>query len=67
MQPKSFIILRRAIDEGVDKGWNLAHKYVNNPTENAIREAIVEGVIGNICEVFSFTNSDLGITGFKDE
>jgi len=60
MQPKVFIILQRAIDEGVDRGWNLAHKYVDNPTENAIRKAITETVIGNICEVFSFTKSDMG-------
>lgn len=61
MQPKSYVILQRAIDEGVERGWNCAHKYVDNPTENAIREAITEAVMGNICEVFSFTKSDLGI------
>lgn len=61
MQPKSYVILQRAIDEGVERGWNRAHKYVDDPTEETIREAIAEAVIGNICEVFSFTKGELGI------
>jgi hypothetical protein len=61
MQPKSYVILQRAIDEGVERGWTRAHKYVDKPSENALREAITEAVMGNICEVFSFTKGDLGI------
>ena len=61
MQPKSYVILQRAIDEGVERGWNRAHKYVDNPTEETIREQIAEAVMGSICEMFSFTKGDLGV------
>jgi hypothetical protein len=61
MQPKSYVILERAVEEGIERGWNRAHKYVDNPDENAIRQAIGEAVMGNICEVFSFTKGDLGV------
>lgn len=61
MQPKSYVILQRAVEEGVEYGWNRAHKYVDQPTENALREAVAEAVMSAICEVFSFNKGDLGV------
>ena len=50
MQPKSYVILERAIDEGISRGWNQAHKYVDDPDDHAIRNAIAEAIMGEICD-----------------
>ena len=54
MKPKIRVILEMAIEEGVRRGYNRAHKHVENPTENAIMERIEDAVMGEIYEYFSF-------------
>lgn len=43
-----------AIEAGVQRGWRLAHKHVENPEEHAIIERINDAVMGEIYEYFSF-------------
>jgi hypothetical protein len=35
-------------------GWNRAHKYDENPDPEAIRNAIEQAVLNEICEWFDF-------------
>jgi hypothetical protein len=58
MKPKFRVILEQAIEEGVRRGWHLAHKHVENPTEGAIIERIEDAVMSQIYEYFTFDEND---------
>ena len=58
MKPKIRVILEQAIEEGVRRGWHLAHKHVENPTEGAIIERIEDAVMSQIYEYFTFDEED---------
>ena len=58
MRPKIKVILDRAIEEGVRRGYRRAHKHVENPTEESICEHIEECVISEIYEYFTFDEED---------
>ena len=59
MKPKFGVILEQAIEEGVRRGYALAHKHVENPTETAIVDSISEGVMNSIYEYFTFDENEL--------
>ncbi len=50
----TYAVLRRAIEEGIVYGWRRAHKYTDTPTEPAAHDAILNAVMGEVCEVFEF-------------
>ena len=54
MKVKTRVILEQAIDEGVNRGWRLAHKYVENPEEHVIIDRINDAVMSQIYEYFTF-------------
>ena len=47
-----------AIEEGVRRGYALAHKHVENPSEGAIIERIEDCVMSAIYEYFIFEEED---------
>ena len=59
MKPKIRVILEEAIEHGVNRGWQRAHKYVDNPTEESIKEHMVDAVMSQIYEYFTFDEEDL--------
>jgi archaeosine-15-forming tRNA-guanine transglycosylase len=59
MKPKFRVILEQAIEEGVRRGYHLAHKHVENPTEGAIIERIEDAVMSAIYEYFTFDDEEL--------
>ena len=54
MKPKFHIVLETAIKQGVAYGYSRAHKYVENPTEGAIIDSIVEQVMNSLDDWFEF-------------
>ena len=54
MKAKTLVILELAINVGVKRGWNRAHKHVENPNEASICDHIEECVMSEIHEYFSF-------------
>jgi hypothetical protein len=54
MKPNTYVILERAVQEGALMGYRRAFKYVQDPSEEAIVEAIVDGVMLTVSEVFVF-------------
>jgi len=54
MKPNFRKVLEIALEEGVRYGYNRAHKHVENPTEGAIIDSIVEQVMNSIDEWFTF-------------
>jgi hypothetical protein len=58
MKPKTRVILEMAIEQGVRRGWQRAHKHVENPTEGAIIDQIEDCVMSQIYEYFTFEDDD---------
>jgi hypothetical protein len=58
MKPKFRVILEMAIEEGVKQGWHRAHKHVENPSEESIKEKIEDAVMSAIYEYFTFDEDD---------
>ena len=58
MKPKLHVILELAIEQGVARGWRLAHKHVEHPEEHVIIERINDEVMSAITEYFTFEADD---------
>jgi hypothetical protein len=56
MTPKFQVILEQAIEEGVRRGYHLAHKHVENPSEESVIERIEECVLSSLYEYFDFND-----------
>lgn len=54
MKPKFSKILETAVEQGVSYGYRRAHKHIENPTEGAIIDSIVEQVMNSLDEWFDF-------------
>ena len=59
MKPNTYVILERAVEEGALMGYRRAFKHNENPSEDAIVQAVVDAVMLSVSEVFVFTN-DIG-------
>jgi hypothetical protein len=58
MKPKFHKILEQAINEGVLRGYRRAYKHVENPTEGAIIDNVVEQVMNSLDEYFTFEDEE---------
>jgi hypothetical protein len=58
MKAKTHVILEMAIEQGVQRGWRLAHKHVENPEEHVIIDRINDAVMSAITEYFNFEDGD---------
>jgi len=54
MKVKTLTILEMAINAGVKRGWNRAHKHIENPNEETICDNIEREIMNELCEYFSF-------------
>lgn len=54
MKPKFLPLLERCIEDGLERGYNRAHKHVDNPTEQQIFENQFNAIMGDIFEAFDF-------------
>jgi hypothetical protein len=58
MTVRAYVVLQRAVEEGIAYGWHKAHKYAEKPGEEAIKDHILNGVISEICEYFDFNETE---------
>jgi hypothetical protein len=54
MKPNFHKILETAVHQGVSYGYRRAHKHMENPTEGAIIDNVVEQVMNSLDEWFDF-------------
>ena len=60
MKPKTYRILERAIEEGVEVAWkNRVFKYEDNPSDERVVEIITNSIMLAIDEVFTFEDDHL--------
>ena len=58
MKVNAYVVLCRALEEGIAVGWNRAHKHTASPTEEAIKDSIENEVLNAICEFFKFDGQE---------
>ncbi len=58
LKPKTYPILRQAVEEGVLHGYNRAHKNVDNPDEVLLVDCIVKYTIESLFEWFEIDDYD---------
>jgi hypothetical protein len=61
MKAKEYNLLIQCIENGVDHGMLRAYKYDDKPSNEQIKQTIVDSVLFEICEWFNFDE------GVKDE
>ena len=54
MKPKADMVLGMCVENGVQLGWNRAHKHDDSPPEQVIRDKIAEAVMNEVYEWFDF-------------
>ena len=54
MKPNFRKVLEMAVEQGVSYGYRRAHKHIENPTEGAIIDSVVEQVMNSLDEWFDF-------------
>jgi hypothetical protein len=54
MKAKEYNLITQCVETGVMLGWNRAHKHDATPDPEAIRDAIEQAVLNEICEWFDF-------------
>lgn len=52
MKAREYDVLEMAVEDGVDCGWMRAHKHVDRPDEESVKEEICRAVMGEICTWF---------------
>lgn len=56
--PKVYPLLLDAVEVGVGYGYRRAHKHVDNPTEDALIQAITDAVMNEIFERFEIPEKE---------
>ena len=54
MRPNIYRILDRAIEEGIECGWNGSHKHEDKPVSHHVKEQIHTAILGSIYEIFDY-------------
>ena len=54
MKPNFRKILEMSVEQGVSYGYRRAHKHIENPTEGAIIDSVVEQVMNSLDDWFDF-------------
>lgn len=54
----AYAVLDRAVDAGIQYGWNRAHKHTATPSPQQIQDEIARAVMTEICEYFKFEDTE---------
>jgi hypothetical protein len=58
MKPKVIPVLENCIQDGIAFGWSRAHKHVDQPSEELIKQEIENQIWHNLYEAFEFEVND---------
>lgn len=51
---RAYAIIDRAVEEGITRGWNRAHKHMDDPSVETIKDCINMAVMEQLNEVIEF-------------
>jgi|TARA_R110000796_G_scaffold2567_1_gene10098 hypothetical protein len=55
MKLKMYSLLEQIVEQGIDGGWNRAHKHTDTPIEETIKSCIQEYIMNGFDEYFEFS------------
>jgi hypothetical protein len=58
LKPKTYVVVARAIECGINHGWNRAFKYLARPSDERIKAEIEDAVMLALDEVINFDFDD---------
>lgn len=58
MKVKTYRLIERLVDEGIQGGWNRAHKHTETPSPDSIKYAISEYIMLCFDEAFEFDQEE---------
>lgn len=58
LKPKTYLMLERCVEEGVEYGLGRAYKHDDDPPHEVISEHIQREVMNQICEWFNIGEDD---------
>jgi len=61
MKAKEYNLIYKCVEDGIEYGWNRAHKHVEDPEPQNIKDAIHLAIMNELCEWFTFEED------YKDE
>lgn len=53
-----YSVLSECVENGIEYGWNRAHKHVDEPSEGFLKQCIEEGILLMISEKFQFDDNN---------
>jgi hypothetical protein len=54
MKPNLRKLIENCVDTGIERGWKAAHKHVDNPLPDEIKDFISDKIMGEIYDYFTF-------------
>ena len=57
LKPNWYMLITRAVEEGVERGYTRAYKHTDSPEEHFVKDTIVDAVMLEICEIASFNSN----------
>jgi hypothetical protein len=51
----TYVIISRAVEDGIHRGWNRAFKYAESPSSDTIKSEIEKEVLNSLTEVISWS------------
>ena len=54
MKAKTYQLIQECVENGVQLGFNRAHKHTDTPSNDELQNKIIDSVMLEICEWFTF-------------
>ena len=58
MKVKMYPLIERIVEQGIDAGWNRAHKHTDTPNEETIKNCIHDSIMLAFEDLFVFEQQD---------
>ena len=58
MKVRMYELIQECVENGVSIGFNRAHKHTDTPTDENLQNSIIDSVMMEICERFSFDGDE---------
>ena len=52
----TYVVISRAVEEGITRGWCRAHKHTDTPSEPTIKSEIEKEVLNSLTEIISWSD-----------
>ena len=52
----TYVVISRAVEEGINRGWYRAHKHTDTPSEPTIKSEIEREILNSLTEIISWSD-----------